>query len=57
MIRVAKRDDFIAIADALDENQRRMLWAVAPEPTPMAPLMRLAGIHPISRRPPGQTIP
>jgi hypothetical protein len=48
MIRVAKRDDFIAIAGALDENQRRMLRAVAPEPTPLAPLMRLAAINPIA---------
>jgi hypothetical protein len=31
MIRMAKREDFIAIADVLDENQRRMLRAIAPK--------------------------
>jgi hypothetical protein len=45
---VAKREDFIAIAGALDENQRRMLRAIAPEATPMAPLMRLADSSPIA---------
>jgi hypothetical protein len=34
MIRTAERQDFAAIADAFDENQRRMLLAVAPELTP-----------------------
>jgi hypothetical protein len=48
MIRTAKRSDFEAIAGALDESQRRMLRAVAPEPTPREPLMRLAAINPIA---------
>jgi hypothetical protein len=48
MIREAERDDFAAIAVVLDETQRRMLRAIAPEPTPLAPLMRLADIRPIA---------
>jgi hypothetical protein len=48
MIRTAERDDFAAIAVALDETQRRMLRAIAPEPSPMAPLIRLADIRPIA---------
>ena len=35
MIRTAERQDFIAIASVLDEQYRRMLHIVAPEPMPM----------------------
>jgi hypothetical protein len=48
MIRTARTQDFAVIADALDETQRRMLRAIAPEASPMAALMRLAGMHPLA---------
>jgi hypothetical protein len=49
MIRPAERQDFIAIASALNENQRRMLSAIAPEPTPLAPPIRGPGLAPFGQ--------
>jgi hypothetical protein len=48
MIREAERDDFAAVAAVLSERDRRTLMAIAPEPGPLAPLMRLADIEPIA---------